>query len=926
MKKKTLAMFLAFSLCAAFIVPDSAKAATSSVPREVSILDMVADDQPETDSLTILKDGSIEANGESVDLDDIVKVSPLKAHSLNSASSVSSYLKNKGYQVEKEGDGFKVSSLFSSKRLFVSGESFRNYHGARKISMSGGISLMSFDSPDDAAAAYESFKAEGYTVYPDKLYGDDMVDSSNVTYSPDVIGEYGATVSDSTNTVSLTTSPEIMGLTVSSNNIVGAQSAATIGQVGVAVVDSGVDSGSNFSSRFPGRVINGYNVLSQASSAIDDYGHGTFIASIIANNTPSNVKIVPVKAVDSNGGFTASRLAAALQYIVSNPAGINVVNLSLSICTLDSNQMDQIASYINPYIDALYSKGILVVTSAGNKNSSYPAMTADDSYPANYGKTLAVSGIAQNGGSWGAYSQSLTGSCVDFTAPGRYIRGIEASSMNMSKASASNNWSAEYLSLGDGTCIMSGTSQSTAFVSAALAHIYSYDPSYSASNAESILIRNTSKTFIGGGSGKDSTFGYGYPELSAYVHSTGVITNPDNNNNANNNQNNNTNNPNNNNTNNTTSNNQKVVSGLVDGFDVIVNDTKGTVTLVKYTGKSSSVRVEDTYAINGKRYDTILGKSTASSGVFSGNTAISIVNLGESVKASDGDASYLFYQCSNLTSLNRLPYNATDISYALYGCGKLNKLPSVPYGVTKMDYAFYNCTSATGENKVDSSVVSSAKDAYTGTKVYILVPADSLTYTTISKILNSYGKDVTLNGKTSSEIGNNENSTGNGTYEVIFHYRDNRVNVNGRETKATVKAGECIKKPANPKLKNYYFAGWYTYAGVKFNFSKKVDSPVDLYAKWISTKTAATKITKLKRVNSSYFNITYKKSNGATGYQIRYSHHKNFQNWGDVRTTKLSRKLHTVNSGTIYVRVRPYKKIGKTYYYGKWSPIKKVKL
>ncbi len=42
---------------------------------------------------------------------------------------------------------------------------------------------MSFDSPDDAAAAYESFKADGYTVYPDKLYDDDMVDSSNVTYS-----------------------------------------------------------------------------------------------------------------------------------------------------------------------------------------------------------------------------------------------------------------------------------------------------------------------------------------------------------------------------------------------------------------------------------------------------------------------------------------------------------------------------------------------------------------------------------------------------------------------------------------------------------------------------------------------------------------------------------------------------------------------
>lgn len=45
-----------FAVCH-FIVPDSAKAANLSVPREVSILDMVADDQPGIDSLTILKTG-----------------------------------------------------------------------------------------------------------------------------------------------------------------------------------------------------------------------------------------------------------------------------------------------------------------------------------------------------------------------------------------------------------------------------------------------------------------------------------------------------------------------------------------------------------------------------------------------------------------------------------------------------------------------------------------------------------------------------------------------------------------------------------------------------------------------------------------------------------------------------------------------------
>lgn len=792
------------------------------------------------------------------------------------------------------------SDEFQTARLFVTGEDFPDYYGATEKTVSGGISLLQYSSPEKAKEAYLAFKAAGYDVSIDAVYGNDYVDAG-VTYAGDVLGQYGASVKDSTNTVPITLSPEIMGLSVSSRNIADAQSAASIQNVGVAVVDSGLDTGSNFSSRFSGRVLSGYNVLANSSNTMDDYGHGTFIASIIANNTPSNVKIIPIKAVSSDGSFTASRLAAALQYIVNNPAGINVVNLSLSICTLDNNQMDQITSFINPYIDALYARGIVVVTSAGNKNSNYPNMTADDSYPANYSKVIAVSGIAESNGKWGEYSQGLIGNCVDLTAPARFIRGVESSVMSMSQATAANNWSGEYLSLGDGTCLMSGTSQAAAFVSAAAAHIYSYDTNYDAATVESTLIRNATKIALGNSnSSRDNSFGYGYPEMSAYVYMTGSY-NPS----------------------------TGGYSGLVPSFDVLVDNASGTVKLIKYTGSSSSVSVADSYTINGRTYKTVLGKSSSTSGPFSGNTSITTVVLGEGVTCEGGDASYLFYGCTNLSSVNRIPSNATDISYIFYGCESLLQLPSVPSSVTKMDYAFYNCKKASGTSDIKSSNVASAKEAFTGTTITILVPAASNTYTIIKKELAASGNKSTLNGeKVSSADGkdntSNSAATNNGTYKVTFNYRNKKVNKSGTTKKVTVKKGSSVAKPKNPTLKGYVFVGWYTSSGKKWSFSSKITKNITLYAKWSSTKVGTTSITYLKCNAPDTFDIKYKKVSGATGYQTKSSHFKNFQSSQVDGTNKLSKRMYLYKSGKTYVKVRAYKRINGKVYFGKWSKVKVV--
>lgn len=793
------------------------------------------------------------------------------------------------------------ANKFQTGRLFVTGENLSECYGATEETVSGGVTLLQYPSAEDAERAYHSFKNAGYVVSADEVYGTDFVDA-NVTYAGDIMGQYGVSVKDSTNTVPITLSPEIMGLSVSSKNITDAQGAASIQNVGVAVIDSGIDTGSNFSNLFSGRVLSGYNVLANSSSTMDDYGHGTFIASIIANNTPSNVKIIPIKAVSSDGSFTASRLAAALQYIVNNPSGINVVNLSLSICTLDNTQMDQITSFINPYIDALYARGIVIVTSAGNKNSQYPNMTADDSYPANYSKVIAVSGIAESNGKWGAYSQGLSGNCVDLSAPARFVRGVESSIMNMTKASASNNWSGEYLSLGDGTCLMSGTSQAAAFVSAAAAHIYSYDTNYDAATVENTLIRNASKAVLGGASAtRDNSYGYGYPELSAYVYVTGSY-NPS----------------------------TGGYAGLVPNFDVVVDNASGTVKLIKYTGMESTVSVADSYVINGRTYKTVLGKSTSTSGPFSGNANITTVILGEGVSSEDGDASYLFYGCRNLTSINRIPSNATNISYIFYGCENLLQLPDVPSGVVKMDYAFTNCKKATGTSNITSSGVTSVKGAYDGTTVTILVPSSSTTYTIIKKELTSSGNKSTLNGEKISSSNTNGNNSSNtntnvsASYKVTFHYRNKDVNKSGSTKTVKVKKGATVKKPKTPSLKGYAFVGWYTSSGKKYNFSSKVNKSVHLYAKWVSTKVGATSITYLKSKAVDSFDIKYKKVAGATGYQTKSSHFANFQSSQIDTTRKVAKRMYLYKNGKTYVKVRAYKKINGKVYFGKWSKVRVV--
>lgn len=139
--------------------------------------------------------------------------------------------------------------------------------------------------------------------------------------------------------------------------------------VKVAVVDSGVDAKNP---QLSGSVLvdEGYNFVNHSKNTMDDMGHGTEVAAIIAakqvNGTgisgivgPANVKILPVKVLNAKGLGDSSIVAKGIVYSVDH--GADIINVSIDFDTHDQYIEDAL-SYAEYY-------GVLVVVAAGNSGN-----------------------------------------------------------------------------------------------------------------------------------------------------------------------------------------------------------------------------------------------------------------------------------------------------------------------------------------------------------------------------------------------------------------------------------------------------------------------------------------------------------------------------------------------------------------------------
>jgi major intracellular serine protease len=176
----------------------------------------------------------------------------------------------------------------------------------------------------------------------------------------------------------------------------------------VAIIDTGCDLNHE---DIKNNLLNGYNFINNTNYPEDDNGHGTHVAGIIAasNNSKGIVgvspdaKIIPIKALDSQGNGNNSNIAKAIVWAVDRSSDI----ITMSLGSEDNS------SEVYQAIKYAVKNNVLIFCAAGNMGLDHPVM-----YPAKYKETIAVGSINEN---LKISDFTCFGDELDFLSPGENI-------------------------------------------------------------------------------------------------------------------------------------------------------------------------------------------------------------------------------------------------------------------------------------------------------------------------------------------------------------------------------------------------------------------------------------------------------------------------------------------------------------------------
>jgi serine protease AprX len=164
--------------------------------------------------------------------------------------------------------------------------------------------------------------------------------------------------------------------------------------IGVALVDTGVADTPDLHAP---RLVRAPD-LSGEGDGIDHYGHGTFMAGLIAGDGTASVggatrhvgvapgaTLVSVKVADANGASSLSRVIAGIGWVVANRDNYNigVLNLSFGMDT----RLPYFANPLDAAAEAAWASGIAVVAAAGNSGADGVTSPGDDPYVISVGSS-----------------------------------------------------------------------------------------------------------------------------------------------------------------------------------------------------------------------------------------------------------------------------------------------------------------------------------------------------------------------------------------------------------------------------------------------------------------------------------------------------------------------------------------------------------
>ncbi|MFC4106797.1 S8 family serine peptidase [Micromonospora zhanjiangensis] len=237
----------------------------------------------------------------------------------------------------------------------------------------------------------------------------------------------------------------------------------------VAVIDTGVDPHSDLQ----GRLLPGTETFPNGTGdgRRDIDGHGTAMAGLVSGIAPE-AKILPVRYTEKKQTSDPSSLSKAVEWATVRK--VRVINLSLG-GGLGPNDLSAIR--------AALAADIVIVAAAGNRPQDYGV-----TYPAALDGVVATGATDQSGE---RAAISVSGKQIVIVAPGANICSTD---------------------IGGKYRTSSGTSDSTAIVSGAVALIRSKYPNLS---AKEVVHRLTATATDKGSPGRDPEYGYGELNLIA---------------------------------------------------------------------------------------------------------------------------------------------------------------------------------------------------------------------------------------------------------------------------------------------------------------------------------------------------------------------------------------------------------------------------
>lgn len=287
-------------------------------------------------------------------------------------------------------DASAVAGEDTGRRLILTADTLpEEIYEANNVEHYDDLYLLTYETKEACAFAYDAFVSAGYVVEKDDLL--DAIDQDEIPETKVQDEVTAETIDDPVPTVGTK-------------------------QTLVAVIDTGISDVTN-DDVFKDRIIEGTSVISD--SYVDDNGHGTAMAKIIAEDTAekTDVMILPIKALDENGKGTVLSIALAIKYAKEH--GADVINLSLS----GVGQSNVLTNAIND----CYNNNITVVTAAGNDNAD-----AKDYIPGNVDTAINVAAVDKDtDGKIVSATYTNHGDNVDFAALGIYHLSVDKDEVSL---------------------------------------------------------------------------------------------------------------------------------------------------------------------------------------------------------------------------------------------------------------------------------------------------------------------------------------------------------------------------------------------------------------------------------------------------------------------------------------------------------------